>query len=173
MPGGRLGWLHPLNAFDLARAYGGVSLIIAAFASIHPAGPQQMTARVVLFISAAAGLLIQHGLHRTGEDTMHAPVAYLAGLTLAILPIEVSLLALPIGVITAIGLRHVSWCFLMTAASAGFFGLLLKQNRPTLVICCLLLLLPVLLSRLVHRPMVIAVRPDLIKTKVADYGRLR
>jgi len=173
IPGGRIGWLHPLKAMDLARAYGGATLINAAFAAIHPSGPQQLPARLVLLIATTAGLLIQHGLHRTKDETMHAPIAYLAGLALAILPLKVALFALPVGILSGIGLRHISWGFIMTAIAAGGFGLLFKQNYLTLATACFLLTLPIVLSRLMHRSLVIAVRSNIIKIKAADYGRLR
>ena len=167
------GWLHPLKAMDLLRAYAGATLLNAAFAAIDPSGPQQWPARLVLLIAMTAGLLIQHDLHRTKDDTLHAPVAYLAGLALAILPLKVALFALPIGILAAIGLRHLSWGFLMTAVAAGGFGLLFKQNYQTLATACFLLTLPLLLSHLLHRSLVLAVRSNLITVKAADYGRLR
>jgi hypothetical protein len=172
-PGARLGWVHPLNAFDLVRGYAGAMLILAAFASIHPAAPGQLPARMVLIIAATAGLLIQHSLHKTKEETMHAPFAYLTGLTLAILPLKIALFALPIGSLAAIGMRHIAWGFIMTAVAAGAFGLLFKQNYLTLATACFLLIVPVLLSRLVNRSLVIAVRPGAARVDTGGYGRLR
>jgi len=172
-PGARLGWVHPLNAFDLVRGYAGATLINAAFAAIHPTGPQQLPARLVLLIATTAGLLVQHGLHRTKDETMHAPLAYLAGLALAILPLKVALFALPIGILSGIGLRHLSWGFIMTAIAVGSFGFLFRQSLLTLATACFLLMLPIVLSRLVHRPLVVAVRSRLIRIKPAGYGPIR
>lgn len=172
-PRARLGWLHPLNALDLARGFAGAELIVAAFVSIHPSAPGQLPARIVLVVAATAGLLIQHGLHRTKEETMHAPFAYLAGLTLAILPIGVTLFALPIGILSAIGMRHIAWGFVMTAVAAVPFGVMFKQSYLTLASACFLLVVPVLLSRLANRSLVISVRPGTAKVDTSGYGRLR
>lgn len=173
VPGGRLGLIHPLKALDMARAFAGATLINAAFAAIHPTGPQQLPARLVLLIATTAGLLVQHGLHRTKDETMHAPLAYLAGLALAILPLKVALFALPIGILSGIGLRHLSWGFIMTAIAVGSFGFLFRQSLLTLATACFLLMLPIVLSRLVHRPLVVAVRSKLVQVKPAGYGPIR
>jgi hypothetical protein len=174
-----------LDAIDVVRdrrpKYGGprhhfrrtIGMINAAFAAIHPTGPQQLPARLVLLIATTAGLLVQHGLHRTKDETMHAPLAYLAGLALAILPLKVALFALPIGILSGIGLRHLSWGFIMTAIAVGSFGFLFRQSLLTLATACFLLMLPIVLSRLVHRTLVVAVRSRLIRIKPAGYGPIR
>jgi hypothetical protein len=157
----------------MARAFAGAMLINAAFAAIHPTGPQQLPARLVLLIATTAGLLVQHGLHRTKDETMHAPLAYLAGLALAILPLKVALFALRIGILSGIGLRHLSWGFIMTVIAVGSFGFLFRQNLLTLATACFLLMLPILLSRLVHRSLVVAIHCKLSRIKPAAYGLIR
>ncbi|MBC8011799.1 MAG: hypothetical protein H7067_17065 [Burkholderiales bacterium] len=150
-PRHRYGWLHPLNALDFARAYGGMTLLLAAFTAIAPSAPGQFVARIVLAVAALVGLLMQHAFHKSGDDELPAPLAFTIGLTFGILPPHIALLALPLGIVTAIALRNLSIGLMLTAVATAFLGKLFGQSLITVGTASMLLFVPVILANLLHR----------------------
>jgi hypothetical protein len=165
----RFGWLHPLNAIDLIRAYAGMKLLLAAFIAIDPSAPGHLITRIVLAVTALLGLLMQHGFHQTDSDELPVPIAYSIGLVFAILPLKIALLALPIGIMAALALRNLGIGLVLTAACTALLGKLFGLSITTIGTVCLLLFLPTLLSGLFHRRLVLTIRrgPEI------RYGRLR
>ena len=157
-PRHRFGWLHPLNAIDLVRAYGGMKLLLAAFVAVDPSAPNQMVTRLVLAVAALLGLLMQHGFHQGDSDDLPTPVAFAIGLVFAILPLKVALLALPLGVLAALGLRNLGVGLVLAAACTAILGKLFGQSITSIGTASLLLFLPALLSGLFHRRLVLTIR---------------
>ncbi len=168
-PRHRFGWLHPLNAIDLARAYGGMKLLLAAFVAIAPSAPSQLVARLVLAVTALLGLLMQHGFHHGDSDDLPAPVAYAIGLVFAILPPQVALLALPLGILTALALRNLGVGLILAAACTAILGKLFDLSLMSIGTASLLLFLPALLAGMFHRRLVLTIR----RGREVRYAELR
>ncbi len=157
-PRHRLGWLHLLNAIDLVRAYAGMTLLFAAFAALHPYAPGHLITRVMLALTALLGLLLQHGFHHTENDELPAPVAYILGLVFAILPPQIALLALPLGIVAALAFQNLGMGLALAAIATGVLGHLFGVSLTSTGTASLLLFCPVLLSGLLHRRLVLTVR---------------
>lgn len=167
-PRHRFGWLHPHNAIDLVRAFGGMTLLLAAFTAVDPSAPSQLIAHAVLAIAALMGLMMQHAFYRNDEQ-LPAPVAYAIGLTLAILPPQIALLALPLGIASALALRNLTAGLLLAAFATAALGKLFGQSLLAVGTASLLLFLPVLLSFFSHRSLGLTVR----RREPVRYGEVR
>ncbi len=154
----RFGWMHPLNVLDLVRAYAGMTFLIAAFADISPAAPGMLISRVVLAIAALVGLVMQHVFNSNKDSEIPTPIAYVIGLTFALLPLNVALLALPLGIASAIAMQNLAFGLVLTAAATALIGKLLGQSLPVIGTVSLLLFLPVMISLLFHRQLGLSVR---------------
>ena len=168
-PRHRFGWLHPLNALDALRAYGGMTLLLAAFSAVAPSAPGQLVARVVLAIAALIGLLMQHGFHKTEDDDLPAPIAYAIGLTFGILPLHIALLALPFGVIAALALRNLSVGLMLAAVATALLGKLFGQSLIAVGTASLLLFLPVVIANILQRRLGLTI----LRVRTAHYETLR
>jgi hypothetical protein len=154
----RFGWIHWVNFMDLIRAWAGLQLVRHAFAIIDPAAAGSLLALAMTAIAALAGLGLQQVFHSADDDDLVAPVAYAIGLTLAFLPPLVALLALPIGLVAALGMRSLGSGFVLTAVATAAIGVLLRL--PTLVVATasFLLFAPPLMAAIFHRRLVLTVR---------------
>ncbi len=165
----RYGWLHILNAIDLLRAFGGLTLLATAFAIYEPTAPGQLLTRVVLFIAAILGLLLQHAFHQTDSDELPVPVAFALGLVAALLPFKVAILVLPLGIASAVAMRSLGLGLALSSVATAILGKLLGVSIATVGTASLVLFVPIILSALLHRRLVITVRrgPEI------RYGKLR
>lgn len=154
----RLGWLHWVNFIDLARAWGGLELVRHAFFIIDPVAASGMLPLVTTAIAALAGLGLQQVFHSADEDDLVAPVAYAVGLTFAFLPPHVALLALPLGLAAALGLRSLGTGFVLAAAATAVLGLLLRLSPLVVATASMLLFAPALLAGVLQRRLVLTVR---------------
>ena len=154
----RFGWVHWLNLLDLLRAWAGLQLVRHAFTVIAPGSAGSMLTVATTAIAALAGLGLQQVFHSSDEDDLVAPVAYAVGLTMAFLPPLVALLALPIGLIAAVGMRSLASGFVLAAAATAGIGILFRL--PTLVVATtsFLLFAPALLAAIFQRRLVLTVR---------------
>lgn len=168
-PRHRFGWLHPLNALDALRAYGGMTLLLASFSSIAPTAPGQLVARLVLAAAALVGLLMQHAFYKSDDDELPAPIAYAIGLTFGILPMHIALLALPFGVVAALALRNLSVGFILAAAATAALGKLFGQSLISVGTASLLLFLPVLIANLLQRRLGLTI----LRGRTVRYAPLR
>lgn len=168
-PRHRFGWLHPLNALDLIRAYGGMTLLLAAFTAIAPTAPGQLVVGIVLAVAALVGLLMQHAFHKSEEDELPAPIAYTIGLTFGILPLHIALLALPLGVVAALALRNLTVGFMLTAVATALLGNLFGQSLIAVGTASLLLLLPVLIANILQRRLGLTI----LRGRAVRYATLR
>ena len=157
-PRHRFGWLHPLNAIDLVRAYGGMKLLLAAFTAVDPSAPGQLITRLVLAVTALLGLLMQHGFHHGHDDDLPAPVAYAIGLVFAILPLQVALLALPLGILASLALKNLGVGLFLAAGSTLALGLLFRLSITSVGTASLLLFLPALIAGMFQRRLVLTIR---------------
>lgn len=155
----RMGWVNWLNLLDLSRAWAGLFLIREAFLLIHPAAAGHKLVLLVLTAAALAGLILQQVFHHDADrDELVAPAAYAIGLTLAFLPPQVALLALPLGLASALALRSVGSGFLLSAAAVGAVGILFHQSMIKMAAASCLLLFTPLLAALLQRRLVLIVR---------------
>ena len=165
----RFGWLHLLNAIDLLRAYGGVLLLSTGFALYEPTAPAQLLPKIVLFVAAMLGLLLQHAFHRTESDELPVPIAFALGLVAALLPLKVAILVLPLGIASTIAMRSLGLGLALTSVATAVLGKLLGVSIATVGTACAILFLPIVLSGMLHRRLVITIRrgPEI------RYGKLR
>lgn len=154
----RLGWLHWVNFVDLARAWGGLELVQHAFTVIDPAAAAGPLPQLTTAIAALAGLGLQQVFHSADEDDLVAPVAYAFGLTFAFIPPQIALLALPLGLATALGLRSLGTGFVLAAASTAVLGFLMRVSPLVVATASLLLFSPALLAGVLQRRLVLTVR---------------
>lgn len=154
----RLGWLHWVNFIDLARAWAGLELVQHAFAVIDPAAASTLLPLVTTAIAALAGLGLQQVFHSADEDDLVAPVAYAFGLTFAFIPPQVALLALPLGLAAAVGLRSLGTGFVLAAVATAVLGFLLRLSPMIVATASLLLFAPALLAGVLQRRLVLTVR---------------
>ena len=154
----RFGWIHWVNLMDLLRAWAGLHLVRHAFALIDPAAAGSVLALATTAIAALAGLGLQQVFYSADEDDLVAPVAYAIGLTFAFIPPLVALLALPVGLMAAFGMRSLGSGFVLAAAATAALGVLLRL--PTLVVATtsFLLFAPALMAAIFHRRLVLTVR---------------
>lgn len=157
-PRQRLGWLHWINLVDLVRAWGGLFLMREAFAAVDPAASAQALTLLNLAVAALAGLGLQQVFHSADDDDLVAPVAYAVGLTFAFLPPHVALLAIPLGLAAALGLRSLGTGFVLAAAATAGLGLLLRVSPLVVGTASMLLFAPALLAGLLQRRLVLTVR---------------
>jgi len=154
----RLGWLHIMNATDLARAYAGMTLLLTAFATLHPYAPGHLITHAVIAITAVSGLLLQHIFHKSDRDELPAPLAYTLGLILAMLPPQVFLLALPLGVAAALAMQNIGFGLALATIGTAVLGTLFGVSLITTGTTSLLFFLPVAVSSLLHKQLVLSVR---------------
>lgn len=154
----RLAWLHWVNCIDLARAWVGLEAVRHAFSLINPEGVPSIVPLAVTAVAALAGLGLQQVFHNADEDDLVAPVAYATGLTLAFLSPLVALLALPLGLTAAIGLRSLGSGFVLAAVATAAFGLLFRQSPLIVATTSFLLFAPALLAGMLQRRLVLTVR---------------
>lgn len=157
-PRQRLGWLHWLNFIDLARAWGGLLLVRQAFLMLDPGASSHVLTLLHLALAALAGLGLQQVFHSADDDELVAPVAYAIGLTFAFMPAQVSLLALPLGLAAALGLRSLGTGFVLAAAATAVLGLLFRLSPLVVGTASMLLFAPALLAGLLQRRLVLTVR---------------
>lgn len=159
-PAHRLGWLHALNLIDLARAWGGFTLLERSVRALQPAtsGEPFSPALIALAAAALAGLGLQQILHRGDDDDLVAPVAYALGLIFACIPPQVSIIILPLGLTAALGLRCLGSGFTVAALAAVALGLLTGQSPLVVATSGLILFAPVLLAGVLQRRLVLVVR---------------
>lgn len=163
----RLGWLHWVNFIDLARAWGGLELVRHAFVMIDPAAASAMLPLVTIAIAALAGLGLQQVFHAADEDDLVAPVAYAIGLTFAFIPPQVAMLALPLGLAAALGLRSLGTGFVLSAIATAVLGLLLHLSPLVVATASMLLFSPALLAGVLQRRLVLTVRNRIGETREA------
>lgn len=157
-PRQRLGWLHWVNFIDLARAWGGLILVRHAFLMLDPGASSQTLPLLYLALSALAGLGLQQVFHSSDEDDLVAPVAYAVGLTFAFMPPQVALLALPLGLAAALGLRSLGTGFVLAATATAVLGLLLRLSPLVVATTSLVLFAPALLAGILQRRLVLTIR---------------
>ncbi len=155
----RFGWLHWVNLVDLLRAWSGLHLVRHAFTLIDPAASSTLLTLVTTAIAALAGLGLQQVFHSAEEDDLVAPVAYAIGLTLAFIPPMVALLALPLGLVAALGLRSLGSGFTLAAAATAALGLLFRLPALAVATASLLLFAPAFMAAVLQRRLVLTVRP--------------
>jgi hypothetical protein len=165
----RYGWLHILNAIDLLRAFGGLTLITTGFALYEPTAPLQLLTRIMVCIAAVLGLLLQHAFHETDTDELQVPVAFAIGLVAALLPFKVSLLVLPLAIASAVAMRSLGLGLALGSVTTAVLGKLLGVSIAAVGTASLVFFLPIILSGLLHRRLVITIRrgPEI------RYGKLR
>lgn len=159
-PAHRLGWLHALNLIDLARAWGGFTLLDRAVRTMEPAAANTLFSPALLALAAAAlaGLGLQQLFHRGDGDDLVAPVAYALGLVFASIPLQVSIIILPLGLTAALGMRCLGSGFTVAALAAVALGLLTGQSPLVVATSGLILFAPVLLAGILQRRLVLVVR---------------
>jgi hypothetical protein len=162
-PRKRLGWLHWINFIDLARAWGGLLLVRQAFIAIDPGASAQTVPLLCLALSALAGLGLQQIFHSAGDDDLVAPVAYAVGLTFAFMPLQVALLALPLGLATALGLRSLGTGFVLAATTTAILGFLLRLSPVVVATASLVLFAPALLAGMLQRRLVLTIRRGMLE----------
>ncbi len=153
----RLGWLHWVNFVDLARAWGGLELVRHAFVIIDPYAAAGVLPLATIAVAALAGLGLQQVFHAS-EDDLVAPVAYAIGLTFAFIPPQVAMLALPLGLAAALGLRSLGTGFVLAAVATAALGLLLRLSPLVVATASFALISPVLLANVLQRRLVLTVR---------------
>lgn len=154
----RLGWLHWVNLFDFARGLGGLLLVKQAFRVIDPGAGGNVVTLATVAAAAVAGLVLQQLFYAADDDDMVAPVAYAVGLIFAFLPVKVAALALPLGMVAALGVHSVGLGFVLAAVAAAAFGYVLRVSPLSLATACALLCAPVVLAGVLQRRLVISVR---------------
>lgn len=154
----RLGWLHWVNFIDLARAWGGLELVRHAFAIVDPTSVSVLLPLVTTAIAALAGLGLQQVFHSADDDDLVAPVAYAIGLTFAFIAPQVALLALPLGLAAALGLRSLGTGFVLAAIATAAVGFLLRQSPLLVATASMLLFAPALLAGILQRRLVLTIR---------------
>ncbi len=159
-PGHRLGWLHVLNLLDLARAWGGFTLLERAVRLLEPGAADAVfsPALVALAAAALAGLGLQQVFHGGDDEDLVAPVAYALGLVFACIPPQVAVIVLPLGLTAALGLRSLGSGFTAAALAAVGLGLLLGLSPLVVATSGLVLAAPVLLAGVLQRRLVLMVR---------------
>ena len=154
----RLGWLHWVNFIDLARAWGGLELVRHAFVIVDPASASALLPLITTAIAALAGLGLQQVFHSADDDDLVAPVAYAIGLTFAFISPQVALLALPLGLAAALGLRSLGTGFVLAAIATAAVGFLLRQSPLLVATASMLLFAPALLAGILQRRLVLTIR---------------
>lgn len=154
----RLGWLHWVNFFDLARGLGGLLLVKEAFRVIDPSAGGSLVTLATLAVAAFTGLGLQQFFYASDDDDMVAPVAYAIGLTFAFLPLKVAALAVPMGLVAAFGVHSLGMGFVLAAFATGALGYVFRVSPLVLATSCFLLCAPVVLAGVLQRRLVLSVR---------------
>lgn len=135
-----------------------MKLLVVAFTLFEPAAAGMLPARLVLCAAALTGLLMQHLFHHSDHDALPAPIAYAIGLSAAILPPHILLLALPLGAASAVALRNLGLGLVLVAFATAALGKLLGQSLFLVGTVSLLFFAPALFAGMFHRRLVLTVR---------------
>jgi len=137
----------PGHYIDLAR--GGLAGYLMAQAC--PDGPQSVLA---LGLLPGAVLLVKR------DHRLSAPVCYVAGLTAALMPPSVGLLAIAMALMSAVGFESVGAFFAALAAGVAAATYLYSEDLFLGATGTLLAMAPLLTAYLRRRPLGILVRPS-------------
>ena len=151
----------PQHGIDLVRAAGGGWLLAHALEPSLSAKGLWVHAPLALetLVLVAAAIVQSVVCHE--RDSVHAPFAFLIGLTAGFLPPLVAGVALVLTLTVTMGTRAPSLFFAALAGSSIVFGFLFLGGEAKYVIPPLPLaaFLPWLLSLLLHRELVVTHRP--------------
>ena len=152
-------WLHLPNLLDLLRAWGGLTLLQHSFLEVDPLRQGGgLIPLATLTIVALAGTLMQQLFHSLEPDVIPAPCAFTVGLLLALLPLQVTLLVLPISYLAARGSLNLHAGKIVTIITLFGFGYLFKISPLYLASAAAITLLPIAVASALCRHLVITVR---------------
>ncbi len=154
----------PQHYVDLLRAAGGVFLLAHAVAPLPGAKGIWL---FVPFLAVSAITLIAVALQALvcrERDSVHASFAFLIGLTLGFMPPLTAGATLVFALTITLGCRIAAVFYVSLAASAAIFGFVFIGANARYVVAPLVAgaLLPWLAALLLHRELVITVRPRVV-----------
>jgi hypothetical protein len=156
-PRERIDFLHSMNLVDLLRAYAGVTALQTAFLRVNDAALVFPLVQGLLAGAALLGLILQHCFYATPRSELPAPAAYSLGLVIALLPIEVSMLALPVGVITALAVQNLGLGWILASGITAVLGKLFGAPLILLAAGSIVLAFSATMAGLLHRRLALMV----------------
>lgn len=154
----RLVCLHWVNFVDLGRAWAGLVMVREAFVRIDPGANSDVVTLATVAVASLAGLALRQWFSVSDDDDMVAPVAYAIGLIFAFMPPQVALLALPLGLAAALGLRSLNLGFILGALATGGLGVMFRVSPLVVATSSLVLFAPVVIAGILQRRLVLSVR---------------
>jgi hypothetical protein len=151
-------WKLPLVWIDPVRGYVVAEMLRRAF---QPApGASFLEGQLSVFVLMAALLVVlavQTGGRRHAGESL-SPAGFMAGVMLALMPLQVALGAMVVGVATAIALHRYSSAYWAATVFTGLLGFVFVGKSPTLVSYLLLVSAPAWISWLRGTTLVTPVR---------------
>jgi hypothetical protein len=153
------GWV-PALWLDPVRSWFGVTLLLQSI-DFGPGAWSQVpvAAYVVVLVVLAVALAIQTYTKRDPEKLL-APVGYAAGMLVALLPWEVSLLGIVTGVVALIAFRAFHAFFTVALLAIGLLGLILESRVHWLLPAMGAMVVPALVTFFTARTLELPTRAD-------------
>lgn len=159
----RFSWLHIYNVLDFVRAWAGLWLMLAAFRHFEVGGDSHLYVRLLSLMVGLAGLAVQHGFFRQRDNEMATPVAYILGLAMALLPLEILLPSFALGVSSAIAMRHLGAGLALMSIAVMVLDRLFGHSLLTSASAAIILFTPVFVSCLCYRRLALTTKRRIVR----------
>jgi hypothetical protein len=161
-------WTFPALWADGLRAFLGVWLLRGAWTIEHIGGwlhhVPMLTVISIIFLS----IIVQMDVRHSRRERFLAPVTYIIGLWLALLPLPVALVAVAAGGVCMVAFRSLSAFFFFGSATVGVFGYLVLHAGSWVIVASAIGLVPYVVSMLGHRSLAMPVRVELMRERSRD-----
>lgn len=159
----RFSWLHIYNAWDFVRAWAGLWLMLTAFRNFEAGGDSHLYVRLLSLVVGLAGLAVQHGFFRQRDVEMTTPVAYILGLVTALLPLQILLPSLALGISSAIAMRHLGAGLAIASVTVVILDRLFGHGLITSASAAIFLFLPVFMSLVADRRLALTTKRRIVR----------
>jgi hypothetical protein len=156
-------WLslfHIDHGFDLVRGYIGYYLLQQAWLAVGEGSLGHVYAKLLLTFTVTVGLVMQQVFVAESQKRLTLPAFYCLGLVSAFFPVEISILALGLGIATTFAFRSLEFGFIFAATTCILLGVLFGGSVPWSIINGLLFLTPLFVAFILRMSLGLAARRE-------------
>ena len=160
-------WNFPAFWADGLRSFLGALLLRNAWTIESGRDWLHNVPAVSFFIIISLSIIAQmHARH--SRERFLAPVTYVVGLWLALLPLPAALVAVAAGGVCMVAFRSLSAFFFFGAATVGVFGYLALRAGSWAMVAAVIGVVPYILSMLGRRSLAVPVRIEVMRERSRD-----